>query len=89
MKLIERLMDKFLLCPILPLELTEQVVRNKIILACSMKVDSNPSSFRSASLPEYAKNCPSFRISLLYLDLDLDKPTYDTLVNLWLCRAPL
>ena len=26
---------------------------------------------------------PGFRISLLYLDLDLDKPTYDTLNNFW------
>lgn len=26
---------------------------------------------------------PGFRISLLYLDLDLDKPTYDTLCNFW------
>ncbi len=26
---------------------------------------------------------PGFRISLLYLDVDLEKPTYETLVNLW------
>lgn len=32
---------------------------------------------------EFAKNNPGFRISLLYLDLDLDEPTYDTLCNLW------
>jgi hypothetical protein len=31
----------------------------------------------------YLKDRPGFRISLLYLDLDLDKPTYDTLVNFW------
>lgn len=26
---------------------------------------------------------PGFRISVLYMDLDLDEPTYNTLVNLW------
>ena len=28
---------------------------------------------------EYIRNRPGFRISLLYLDMDLDKPTYDSL----------
>ena len=37
----------------------------------------------SITSTEYAKSRPGFRISLLYLDLDLDRPTYDTLVNLW------
>lgn len=37
----------------------------------------------SVTSKEYLKNRPGFRISLLYLDLDLDKPTYDTLNNLW------
>jgi len=37
----------------------------------------------SITSAEYAKSRPGFRISLLYLDLDLDRPTYDTLVNLW------
>jgi hypothetical protein len=37
----------------------------------------------SITSAEYAKSRPGFRISLLYLDLDLDKPTYNTLVNLW------
>jgi hypothetical protein len=32
---------------------------------------------------EFVKNNPGFRISLLYLDLDLDEPTYQSLVNLW------
>ena len=32
---------------------------------------------------EYVQNNPGFRISLLYMDLDLDKPTYDTLENFW------
>jgi len=37
----------------------------------------------SITSAEYAKSRPGFRISLLYLDLDLDRPTYDTLINLW------
>ena len=32
---------------------------------------------------EYAKDRPGFRISLLYIDLDLDVPTYETLCALW------
>ena len=31
----------------------------------------------------FVEQRPGFRISLLYLDLDLDKPTYDTLNNFW------
>ena len=32
---------------------------------------------------EYVRRNPGFRISLLYLDLDLEKPTYDALENFW------
>lgn len=32
---------------------------------------------------EFKEKNPGARIKLLYLDMDLDKPTYDTLVNLW------
>jgi hypothetical protein len=32
---------------------------------------------------EYIRNRPGFRISLLYLDMDLDKPTYDSLCVFW------
>mgnify|MGYP000511893015 CR=1 FL=1 len=31
----------------------------------------------------YSENNPGFKISLLYLDLDLEIPTYDTLSNFW------
>jgi len=31
----------------------------------------------------FSQNNPGFKISLLYMDLDLEVPTYDTLVNLW------
>lgn len=42
----------------------------------------------SKSSLEFRKQRPGFRISILYLDLDLDKPTYDTLQNLWDCIVP-
>ena len=32
---------------------------------------------------EFVSSRPGFRISLLYLDLDLDKPTYEVLQNMW------
>jgi len=32
---------------------------------------------------EYLKTRPGFRISLLYMDLDIEHPTYETLINLW------
>jgi len=32
---------------------------------------------------KYLINKPGFRISLLYLDLDLEIPTYEALVNMW------
>lgn len=37
----------------------------------------------SKSLVEFTETRPGARISLLYLDLDLDIPTYDTLTALW------
>jgi hypothetical protein len=32
---------------------------------------------------EFAKNNPGAKISLLYIDLDIEEPTYNTLTNLW------
>lgn len=32
---------------------------------------------------EFVSRSPGFRISLLYIDLDLDKPTYEVLQNMW------
>lgn len=32
---------------------------------------------------QFVKNNPGFRISLLYIDLDLDEPCYESLMNLW------
>lgn len=35
------------------------------------------------TIPEYLKNNPGFRISLLYMDMDIETPTYESLKNLW------
>jgi hypothetical protein len=37
----------------------------------------------SITTEQYLKERPGLRISILYLDMDLDKPTYDALNNLW------
>ena len=37
----------------------------------------------SLTSKEFVSSRPGFRISLLYLDLDLDKPTYEVLQNMW------
>jgi hypothetical protein len=37
----------------------------------------------SNTTKKFIKDRPGFRISILYMDLDIDEPTYDTLVNLW------
>lgn len=37
----------------------------------------------SETTKKYVDDNVGFRISLLYMDVDLEKPTYDTLVNLW------
>jgi hypothetical protein len=37
----------------------------------------------SITTSEFVKENPGFKISLLYMDLDLDIPTYNTLCNFW------
>jgi len=37
----------------------------------------------SITSKHFSENNPGFKISLLYMDLDLEQPTYDTLNNLW------
>jgi len=37
----------------------------------------------SKTTKEFVENNPGFRISLLYIDLDLDEPCYNSLNNLW------
>ena len=35
------------------------------------------------SMPEFLQNNPGFRISLLYIDVDIERPTYYALKHLW------
>ena len=35
------------------------------------------------SMPKFLEENQGFRVSLLYIDVDLDRPTYHTLINLW------
>jgi len=37
----------------------------------------------SLTSKQFVQENPGFKISLLYMDLDLEAPTYNTLVNLW------
>jgi hypothetical protein len=37
----------------------------------------------SLTTKKFTQNNPGFKISLLYMDLDLEEPTYNTLNNLW------
>ena len=37
----------------------------------------------STTTYSFSNENPGFKISLLYMDLDLEKPTYDTLSNFW------
>lgn len=37
----------------------------------------------SITTEQFSNKNPGFKISLLYMDLDLEKPTYDTLYNFW------
>ena len=37
----------------------------------------------SLTTKKFSQENPGFKISLLYMDLDLEDPTYDTLTNLW------
>jgi hypothetical protein len=51
--------------------------------------DFKPSEFEliqgdvSITSKQFAEDNPGFKISLLYMDLDLEQPTYNTLNNLW------
>jgi hypothetical protein len=35
------------------------------------------------TIPEFLENNPGFRASLIYIDVDLERPTYHALCNLW------
>ncbi len=65
-------------------DLSKDGIENKILAS-----DFTKSKFElvkgdiSKTASEYINTRPGFRISLLYLDLDLSEPTYNTLTALW------
>lgn len=63
-------------------DLSVEVIMRKCnnILPNRLKLIPGDASITSL---EFKKKYPGARIKLLYLDMDLDKPTYDTLKNLW------
>lgn len=71
-------------CPTTREEISVEGITNKILAA-----GFDNSKFElvkgdvSITSKEYADSRPGMRISLLYMDVDLEKPTYDTLYNLW------
>lgn len=63
-------------------DLTSEVILKKCNNILPYRVKLIPGDASVTSL-EFKKKYPGARIKLLYLDMDLDKPTFDTLVNLW------
>lgn len=63
-------------------DLSSEVIMKKCnnILPNRLKLIPGDASVTSLN---FKKKYPGARIKLLYLDMDLDKPTYDTLENLW------
>lgn len=65
-------------------DISEQGIKKKLI-------DNNVSKGRfdlvkgdvCVTCEEYIKDKPGLRISLLYLDMDLEEPTYKALINFW------
>ena len=62
----------------------EQLLHEKIALAGFGQGDYELVKGNiSETAPEFVSQRPGFKISLLYLDLDIDVPTYDALVAFW------
>jgi len=56
-----------------------QLIKNGFSEAEFMLIEGDVSE----TTKSFSQDNPGFKISLLYMDLDLEVPTYDTLVNLW------
>ena len=65
--------------------ISRENIQDKLVNVCELSPDKFELIKGDISIKskEYAESRPGFRISLLYLDLDLDEPTYATLCNLW------
>lgn len=77
--------DVFSRCNVSENDISKEGIEQKLTGVCKF----NPDRFMlikgdiSHTAKEFIKERPGFRISLLYLDLDLDEPTYNTLCVLW------
>jgi hypothetical protein len=71
-------------CEATHVELSTVSVRDRLINAGfrSDKFDLIQGNISSTS-KSFLEDKPGLRISILYLDLDLEEPTYDTLCNMW------
>lgn len=65
--------------------ISSENIQDKLVNVCGLSPDRFELVKGDISITsrEYTESRPGFRISLLYLDLDLDEPTYETLCNLW------
>lgn len=62
----------------------KDVLHNKLILDGFSETDFDLiAGDISLTSKEFALNNPGAKISLLYIDLDIEEPTYNTLMNLW------
>jgi hypothetical protein len=63
-------------------ELTLDAVTKRLL-------DTNTDKFKlidgdvEFSMPTFLQENPGFRASLIYIDVDLERPTYHTLINMW------
>lgn len=80
----ETMTEVFTRCDIKNDDITLSGIRSKIINSgfSEEKFDLVKGDIIKTS-SEYIKDKPGLRISILYMDLDLDEPTYQTLNNLW------
>jgi len=87
---LEKSVDKdtmsqvFKRCDATDSDLSINSVRNRLLTAGfkNEKFDLIPGDIANTS-KEFFKDKPGLRISILYLDLDLEEPTYDSLNNMW------
>lgn len=67
-----------------PNDLTLESVKNRL-----EKTKINTDKYKlvqgdvESSIPKFLQENPGFRVSLLYIDVDLERPTYFTLKHLW------
>jgi len=68
-----------------PEDLSYETVIKNLSLACEKSQDKIKliKGDVEKSLPIFLKENPGFRTSLIYIDVDIERPTYHALINLW------